>query len=382
MSKIFGRFFCALATFALAGCLEVTGTATEQVPGDDPTEVEIIDPSKVICDALGSDPSFLERGLVGHLYYLTDDQPRYSSVDELVSNGHSIDADLYFNRLFIPTRPWDQGFFTLAGDPVTNVNGETLYEYFGVDLETELKLAPGEAAGNYQLAILADDGAILRVHEAGGDTIIVNNDGVHSTKLACATQPIYMDANTRLPVQVRYHQGPRYHIAMTILWRPFPTDPAMVVDPQCGTSGNSRFFDSTTQPSTPKLPFYELLERQWKVLETSNYQLPGTVENPCVLEEEPLEISNFALTNITQNSVTVSWTTNVPASSKVRYKLVATGVIAMSPEDPTLVTSHSVIITDLVPNTLYSFKAFSTSAGLQTIESDERAARTLRSTGF
>ncbi|HEX4925939.1 MAG TPA: fibronectin type III domain-containing protein [Bdellovibrionales bacterium] len=371
MSNLFGRSLTIIAALILSACLDLGGKTVKE--GD--TEGDVVDPSKVICNPIDDyTPTFLERGLFGKLYYLEDDQPRYSSVDEFITNAHAIDADLYMNRLFVPTRPWDRGFHTMDGQLVTNPAGEALYEYFGIEVETELRLAPGQAPGHYQFAILADDGAIMR--DAAGIEI-VNNDGVHPTKMACASQSVYLEAATTVPVTIRYHQGPRFHIAMMILMRPFPADPAAVNDPQCGQLGNSHFFDSTTTPPTAKANYYGLLERGWVPLEGANYKLPKN-RNPCVLQEQPLEISNVSLSGVTRNSVTVTWTTNVPASSKVWYKNTATGATSETAEDTALVTSHSVTVTGLTSNTLYSFRALSTTAGLQSGQSDERAVRTQR----
>lgn len=376
MSNFFGRMLLvSFAVFSLTACLESSDQPTV-IDGD--TEVDVIDPSKIICNPVDDFvPTFLSRGLVGKLYYLTDDQPRYSSVDEFIPNAHAIDADLYFNRLNVPTRPFDRGFYTMDGTLVTNPDGQALYEYFGVELETELKLAPGQAPGNYQFAILADDGAMMRLHGASGDTVLVNDDGVHPTKMGCQSGSVYMDANTRLPIQFRYHQGPRFHIAMVVLMRPMPTDPALQNDALCGTSGNDAFWNSATNPPTPKANYYSLLERGWTVLEGANYQLPES-SNPCVIQEEPIEISNLTLSGVTSTSVVVSWTTNVPGSTKVQYKATSGGVWTFTAENPTLTTSHSVTITGLSPNTLYTFKAFSTSASMQTAQSDERVIRTQR----
>ncbi|MEQ1876103.1 MAG: fibronectin type III domain-containing protein [Bdellovibrionia bacterium] len=371
-----GRMLTVFAVLgSLTACLDTSDGPTV-IDGD--TEVDVIDPAKVICNPIDDFvPTFLSRGLVGKLYYLTDDQPRYSSVDEFIPNAHAIDADLYFNRLFVPTRPFDRGFYTMDGTLVTNPDGEALYEYFGVEMETMIKLAPGQAPGNYQFAILADDGAMMRLHEAGGDTLIVNNDGVHPTKMGCQSGSLYMDANTKLPVQVRYHQGPRFHISLVMMMRPMPTDPTLQNDALCGQMGNSMYFDSTQNPPSAKPNFYALLERGWTVLEGSNFELPNP-KNPCVIQEEPIEITNMALSSVTTSAVTVTWTTNVPGTTKVEYKATNGGTWVFTAENPALVTSHSVTVTGLTPNTLYTFKAFSNSASMQTAQSDERATRTQR----
>jgi hypothetical protein len=373
--SIFGRILSVCAALILVGCLDLNGKTIKE--GD--TEIDVVDPAKIVCNPFDDyTPTFLERGLVGKLYYSMSAENPYRNVDEFIENAESYDLDLYFNRLFVPTRAWDRGFYTMDGQLVTNPNGEPLYENFAVDMETVLKLSPGEAPGYYQMAILADDGALLRIHEESGDRILINNDDLHPTKMGCAEEPIYLDENTRIPVQIRYMQGPRYHIALTVMWRPYPADPHDVRDPLCTRSGNSYFWDSTTQPSTPKPNFYALLEGGWKVLEGTNFQLPTTVENPCVLQEVPLEITNLVVSNVTRTSVTVSWVTNIPATSKVEYRASSGGTSIQTAEDMNMATTHTVVVTGLSPNTLYAFKALSTSQGLQTAQSDERAVRTQR----
>ena len=72
-------------------------------------------------------------------------------------------------------------------------------------------------------------------------------------------------------------------------------------------------------------------------------------------------ISNVQVANITNNSATVTWTTNVPASSRVEYGLTA-GYGLLSPLLPGPTTSHSVTLTGLSPKTLYHFRVISSDA--------------------
>lgn len=68
-------------------------------------------------------------------------------------------------------------------------------------------------------------------------------------------------------------------------------------------------------------------------------------------------ISNIAVSNITDNSVTISWTTNEETTSFVQYgTTVGYGLTKSS----TGTTSHSVILTGLAGSTLYNFKITAT----------------------
>ncbi|HTL12301.1 MAG TPA: fibronectin type III domain-containing protein, partial [Bdellovibrionota bacterium] len=56
----------------------------------------------------------------------------------------------------------------------------------------------------------------------------------------------------------------------------------------------------------------------------------------------------------TSTSITISWVTSEPTSSKVQWG-VGVDTSHTVPEDSNFVTSHSVKLTGLSPNTLYSF---------------------------
>jgi hypothetical protein len=79
----------------------------------------------------------------------------------------------------------------------------------------------------------------------------------------------------------------------------------------------------------------------------------------------PLTISGVSVTNITESSAQISWTTNVPSSSVVNYGTTTPPGSQVS--DSSLVTSHSVTITGLTTCTLYRFSVSSTSAGCYTL---------------
>jgi hypothetical protein len=376
----------AIFLFTLSGCLDQeseTGTEGGTTVVTDPTDGPVFDPAQTLCDPFKTNsPQARDRGLIGNLLYLDDTQPRYSQVSDYIDNAHIVEATLYLDRLFTPTRPFDRGFFTESGDLVQTESGNTLYEYFAVRVESQLQLGANEQPGYYQLALLADDGAVMKMPDgAGGQKIIVNNDGFHPTRMGCATEAVYLDHTTKIPITVEYFQGPRYHISLVAMWRPWPdgvSDTNPVNDALCGQLGNDLFFDSTQDPVANQPAFYELLERNWKVLENENYFFPSQSTNPCVPAELPLAISGFSITGVSRNSVTLTWNTNIPATSQGESKNIVTAVVSQTAVDPTLVQSHSLTITGLVPNTLYSVKALSSTPGGQNAESDERAFRTPR----
>jgi YVTN family beta-propeller protein len=81
-------------------------------------------------------------------------------------------------------------------------------------------------------------------------------------------------------------------------------------------------------------------------------------------------ISNVQTTAINSTGATITWTTDVPCDSQVLYGLT-TSYGSSTPVDPTLVTSHSVVLTGLTPGTLYHFEVKSSTAGGITTISDD-----------
>lgn len=380
-------FLAFLTLFVVTGCLnEGSGSedATQVVADpDDPVEVlpPLTTPERTVCDPFDSGVSAQDRGLVGNLLYLTDDQPRYDNVEDYMTHGTPIPSTLYFDRLYVPTRAFDLGFYTQAGQIVLNQNDEAIYEYFALRLESQLMLAANESPGWYQLAVLADDGAILEEKLQDNSTkLLIDSDGNSPTRMGCSVKSIYMDGNTKRHIILKYFQGPRYHIALTMLWRPLPSgeDPdAPVDDIECGRFGNSRYFDSTQTPSQPQIKFYELLERGWKPLTNENYFFPAQATNPCAVED-PLLLTNFNLDSYKRTEAIVSWTTSLPATSQIELKNISSGLIQYSTLETSLNTSHRVTFTGLTANTLYSVKGISESSDGQIVESAESAFRTPR----
>jgi hypothetical protein len=369
----------------LSGCL-TEGSGNEggtEIVGD-PSNAPappLTPPERTLCDPFNTGGTAADRGLVGNLVYLEDSQPRYTSARQYIENGTPVQSTIYLDKLFIPTRRFDLGFFTQDGTLVLNSNNQPLYEYFGVRMESELQIAATEPEGWYQLSTLSDDGSVVSLKNTDGSlSPLVSSDGNHPTRMGCATKSIYMTRGQKVPIVLEYYQGPRYHISMVLMWRPLPAgaDPnAAVSDIQCGQQGNSMYFDYNTVPSTPTPTYYDLLTRGWKPLENENYHFPAQASNPCAAEDI-IQVSNFTIDSSTRDSVTVSWVTNVPGTSQVEVKNVISGVVVSSPLVTARTTSHTVTVSGLSSNTLYAVRGISTSAVGDTASSDERAFRTPR----
>lgn len=420
----------------LTGCLDQPSSGTESGTNlfTQPSQSPSFDPLRTICDPFKTNSQQArDRGLIGNLVYLTNDQPRYTKVEDYLSFGVLAPATIYLDRLYTPPRPFDLGFQTQNGDTVKTINGDTLYQYFGIQMKSQLQLAANEPAGYYQLALIADTGGKLKTTDADGvEKVLIDSfnkkseheekeeskdshddgkmsehddDDENEAKVICATEPVYLDQNTKLPLTVEYFQGNSRHISLMAMWRPWPVasnkhshsesehsagekhdedsdkndhDDDSEEENFCGKSVKKLFKYSSTLPATPKTKFYEMLASKWKVLENENYYFPSQDLNPCVPVEQPLAITSFSISALTRNSITLTWTTNIPATSQGESINTLSGVTAQTSIDSALSTNHTLTITGLAPFTLYGVRAISGTPGGQSSISDIRAFRTPR----
>lgn len=273
-------FLLAAITIAAlaAGCSPAKFQMNGQEKGDNGA---LSDPATpVICDPFSPanivDP---KAGLSGSIYTIDAKQPRYKSSRDYIKYGAELNANLFLDRVYVPTRDFSTGFAT-SNSTLQDATGATLVEYFGLKLKSTVKLAASDTEGKYQFALLSDDGASMFQVKANGDLEkIVENEGDHSTGLGCATAGIEFTKSSRLPVEISYYQGPRYSIAMVMLWRKVPA--AGLSDSACGTSGGD-YFDTSTGADRPA--FTALKKRGWKPLEAGNFELTSG-SNLCAVSQ-------------------------------------------------------------------------------------------------
>lgn len=101
---------------------------------------------------------------------------------------------------------------------------------------------------------------------------------------------------------------------------------------------------------------------------TSSTQMFTTTD-----ETDPI-ISDIEVVDITTTSARVTWTTNESADSTVSYGLTTS--YSETEIDSSLVTSHSVLLTDLAPGTTYHFQVLSTDASSNQAFSDDETFTT------
>lgn len=266
--------------------------ATDNV-GNTITEVVTLQVTNkpTICDPFSkSGEKNCNGGFLGEIFYLTD-TPRTNfkalsskSVDFFYSNGTKVDALLNLKNIFVPTRSFTEGFPTQSGSAIVDNNGNLLNEYFAFRLNTVAKLDPLiDQPGWYQVATLSDDGSMLN-YKATADSaysVLVANDGDHSSRLGCSSKAIYVSDASRIPMQLKYYQGPRTSIAMVMLWRKVDSETA-ALDSFCGYSSSSEWFgpapylDYTTARRWGQLT---APARGWKVMSPTNFVAPSSYTN-------------------------------------------------------------------------------------------------------
>ena len=257
------------------GCSPAKFQMNGQEKGDNGTLA-----APIICDPFDTaniiDP---KSGLSGSIYTIDAKQPRYKSSRDYLKYGTELNANLFLDRVYVPTRDFSTGFAT-SSSTLQDATGATLVEYFGLKLKSTVKLSATDAEGDYQFALLSDDGSSMYEVKANGDLErIVENEGDHSTGLGCAKTAVPFTKSSRLPVEISYYQGPRYSIAMVMLWR--KVTKTGLADSACGTSGGD-YFDTSTGAQRPA--FAALTKRGWKPLEAANFELTSG-SNLCAVSQ-------------------------------------------------------------------------------------------------
>jgi hypothetical protein len=295
----------AFSLIAFQNCSDVTFNSEDAALSGDPTEPDgtggVIPPPPMptappnaVCDPFATGTTSRENGLVADLRYLvmgihgdTASALNSRTISYYLSDGHKAAGILYFSSLNTPTLHFTAGFQTKSGDYLLNpVNEEPLVEYFALSFHSLLQLAPGEAEGRYQLALISDDGSVLDIKNGDAYSRLVDNDGTHSTRMVCATQTVEMKTGQSLPIQVHYYQGPRTEIALQLLWRPV-TEGQSLQDSMCGVVGRTAFFTGFENGGTPQPTsnYTAMLDRGWKVLSNQNFLLPASAGmNPCAMQ--------------------------------------------------------------------------------------------------
>ncbi len=330
--------------------------------------------NKIICDPLSGGESTqtnYEKGIKASLHYLTPGMPNLTSSLNYVQFAKKSDQTIFLSDMNVPTRMFSEGFTTSTGNVLKNDSNQKLIEYFGLKMSTNLILSENDEAGDYELAMLSDDGTTLKIKSGTteiADEVLIDNEGNHPTRMGCATRIVKMRKNVMLPIEATYYQGPRYHISNVLIWRKAS---ATGKDPLCNQTGNNLFFNPDKN-SEPQTAFKDLEARGWKILNTDNFMMGNTKTeyNPCIQGTDPL-ISNFVVGEVILTNVSLSWTTDIEATSHVELTNMTTGEVSTTQSDNVLRTNHAMSLTGLLPMTTYKVRAVSVSADLGRTTSSE-----------
>ena len=93
---------------------------------------------------------------------------------------------------------------------------------------------------------------------------------------------------------------------------------------------------------------------------------------PQPADTTPPVISAVSVSDVTSDGATISWTTDEPGTSQVEY-----WPGSLSALDTTLVTNHSVTLTNLIPETNYRYRTMSMDADGNLTVSEEHTFSTL-----
>jgi hypothetical protein len=99
----------------------------------------------------------------------------------------------------------------------------------------------------------------------------------------------------------------------------------------------------------------------FSVVSLSNVNLNSNLTQRIVLQRPdstpPVIVTNPVVVHLSDTSVSVGWTTNEPASSRVEFGL---GGLTSNITSNTLTTNHSITLVDLAPTAIYTFRVGST----------------------
>ncbi|MBX3019524.1 MAG: hypothetical protein KF767_16675 [Bdellovibrionaceae bacterium] len=235
-------------------------------------KVAIPDPV-VICDPFGSTTN-TKAGIAAKLAYYDgpDAYGHIKNVEDVWTKGTKVeDTVILFGQISVPTRSFDQGFEIGGGKKLTNSRGEDLIEWFSLEYNAEIKLDDGDSTGLYQFATLSDDGSILMLDSGSGFQKVVDNDGHTPTRMKCGGT-VQMSRASRIPMKLKYFQGPRTEIAVTLLWRKVGSGN----DYGCDVASN--WFNGSGQGTNQ---YNQMMAQGWKVMGVNNFQMTEVIPNVC-----------------------------------------------------------------------------------------------------
>jgi len=254
------------------------------------------------CSPIGGSFPSNENGMYGNIIVQQPETCTNSGLQscnshqEMTSGAQGSNlSDIVVSAPLVATRPFDRGFETRSGGLLTYPSGfgaftgQSIVEFWGLNMRTKIALTDGDYEGDYQLAAIVDDGFRITREDTG--EVILDLQGVNSSTLVTrpgAGQPIGVvrfARGQRIPFKIQYYQTPRTEIAFLMLWR--PVSGSAYADPEEFQSygGNYYFNWQSYTPSTgspPTANFQNLLNRGWKVMKSQNFWMPDSLTHSCI----------------------------------------------------------------------------------------------------
>ncbi|WP_413558657.1 OmpL47-type beta-barrel domain-containing protein [Bdellovibrio sp. HCB209] len=260
----------------------LTVTAKDKA-GNSASKVVNFTSKKIVCDPFSASGISCRQGWKGNIFYYPGTSEGWKTLSPYFSEGTDAGVILYMSNIFVPTRSFGNGFPTTDGELVKKKaadGGANLVEWFGIRLDTILKLNTTDSAGYYQFALISDDGSKLYIAPAKGGSYstIIDNDSAHSTKMKCSSTAIYMDSKSRMPAKLDYFQGPRVEIALNLMYRKVSSASPDVSAP-CEANEGGKFYGSVdnTSGNYAGSSYQKALDAGWKQMSTDNFLLDETV---------------------------------------------------------------------------------------------------------
>lgn len=156
-----------------------------------------VDKDQIKTENVFGQNNWSPNSLTGSIYYLPEGTSRLPDFSGLYPAGY-----IYTKSLNVPERAFDSGF-----PGITN-----RFEWFALSYSGQINI-PLAKTGEYTFKLISDDGSRLIIDK----TIVINNDGTHST--AAAEGKIYLEPGIHT-ITIDYFQGPRLHVALMFLVKP------------------------------------------------------------------------------------------------------------------------------------------------------------------
>lgn len=302
-----------------------------------------------------------ENGLIGNLILRTPGMGnKVSGVMDYYNKGLKLGKNIYFADVNVPTRPGVQGYPVSSSDVLVDDKGQKLTEKFALELTSILRLG-NEEEGDYELAILSDDGARVFVEENDIWIEVINNDGYQVTRFGCPYRTLNIKRDSEIPLKILYSQNTK-DLTNVLMWR-HSKKPYQGSQPPrhslCGMTGSNYFYNYKKGGKTAAMKALE--KTGWKTVSASNLKMPA-LKIVCEPDPQPvpdLNLSAFQVDSISGANASLSWTTNLPASSQLRIVNASTGEEIYTIVNPNLVKSHIATLSGLVPGGNYLVQAIS-----------------------